>query len=227
MRLILTVDAVGLLVLQLLPTVCGIQASLGLIDPSTQTLFRAIVPNPLDPSFIYNTSSGEIDVSVGEGLADTGLVASDGSRILTKIWGYGTPELGYTWPGRTFVQQSYETLNVTWHNKIKASAGYLLLGKNNSYLGSPTFDFSQTSVVDDSFHWAYSLPGYEGFTIEQHGTPIVPHLHGGHTDAPFDGNPEYFFGPEEVDWPYYQIEGPRYTGNTYMYDNSQPAATLW
>jgi spore coat protein A len=225
MRLILFCQALYLLLLQSAKIALAAEASPGLMDPSTQPVFQVVVPNPLDPSFIYNTSSGEIDVSVGEGVAETGLVASDSSPILTRVWGYGTPELGYTWPGRTFVQESYQTLNVTWHNKIEVSAGYLLSGKNNSHLGSLKFDFSQTSVVDDSFHWAYSLPGYEGFTIEEHGTPIVPHLHGGHTDAPFDGNPEYFFGPEVESGQ--QIQGPRYMGNKYVYENSQPAATLW
>lgn len=221
---ILSFQASCLFLFQARKTAVAVQASLGLIDPVTQPLFQVVVPNPLDPSFIYNTSSGEIDVSVGEGVVETGLVASDGSSIPTKIWGYGSPELGYTWPGRTFVQKSFETLNVKWHNKIEVSAGYLLSGKDNSHLGSPTFDFSKTSAVDDSFHWAYSLPGYEGFTIEQHGTPIVPHLHGGHTDAAFDGNPEYFFGPEVESG---QIQGPRYVSNKYTYDNTQPAATLW
>jgi hypothetical protein len=69
--------------------------------------------------------------------------------------------------------------------------GYLLTGKDNTELGFG--DYTGLSVVDTSIHWAYSLPGYEKYSIEENGTPIVAHLHGGHSDAPFDGNPEYFF----------------------------------
>jgi spore coat protein A, manganese oxidase len=196
----------------------------GLIDPVTQPLFRVVVPNPLDPSFIYDTSSGEIDVSVARGVAETGLVAPDGSPLLTNIVGYGTRKLGFTWPGRTFEAKSWETLIVRWHNEIEVEPGYLLVGKDNSYLGSPDFDFSRTSVVDTTIHWAYSLPGYEQYTIEENGTPIVPHLHGGHNDVPFDGNAEFFFGPKLESG---QVQGPQYVGNKYIYDNSQAAATLW
>ena len=210
----------------------------GLIDPLTQPLFQVLAPNPLDPAFVYEISpsttgdGGEIEVSVGRGTALTGLVdPSDGTTpLVTPIWGYGIQDdsIGYTWPGRTFVWQSYQPLTVHWHNRIDKAAGYLLTGKDNSHLNEVgaiqtfnDFDFSTRPVVDDSFHWAYSLEGYEQFTIEAHGTPIVPHLHGGHSDAQYDGNPEYFFAPE------LGVKGPQFTNNTYVYDNTQPAATLW
>ena len=160
-------------------------ASPGLSDPANQPKFIQEVPNPLDPSFIYDTSSGFFEASVSKGVAETGLLGPDGTPVSTPVWGYGTPELGYTWPGRTFVAQSGETLQVKWYNRIPLEFGYLLTGKDNGDDGN----FLGQSVVDDSFHWAYSLPGYQHYTIEEHGTPIVPHLHGGHSDAPFDGNP--------------------------------------
>jgi hypothetical protein len=207
-------------ILSTVTTVTAGPASAGLIDPLAQTLFLEIVPNPLDPSFIYDTSTGTIEVGVSSGETETGLVASDGSRLVTPIWGYGTQELGYTWPGRTFVQQAYEPLTVKWHNRLNISQGYLLTGKDNSLLGE-FHDFTSSIVVDDSFHWAYSIGGYEDYSIETHGTPIVPHLHGGHTDEPYDGNPEYFFSPD------FGVKGPQFTNNTYYYDNSQSSATLW
>uniref|UniRef100_A0A7S3L011 Plastocyanin-like domain-containing protein n=1 Tax=Amphora coffeiformis TaxID=265554 RepID=A0A7S3L011_9STRA len=219
----------------------AMEAGPGLIDPLTQPLFEVLVPNPLDPSFVYDIATpttgggdgaGEIEVSVGRGTALTGLIdPTDGTTpLVTPIWGYGIEgdTVGYTWPGRTFVWQSYQPLTVRWHNRIDKSAGYLLTGKDNSHLNGvgaiqtlKDFDFSARPAVDDSFHWAYSLEGYEQYTIETHGTPIVPHLHGGHSDAPYDGNPEYFFAPE------FGVRGPHFTNNTYVYDNSQPAATLW
>lgn len=144
----------------LLPSICLVAllqvataevASVGLSDPALQPKFTEIVPNPLDPNFIYDTSNGSIQVSVSEGTADTGLVDGDGNRLTTPIWGYGTPELGYTWPGRTFVVESNEMLKVRWMNDMPIEGGYLLTGKNNGELG----DYSDMSVVDTSFHWAY------------------------------------------------------------------------
>jgi hypothetical protein len=45
-----------------------------------------------------------------------------------------------------------------------------------------------------------------GYTIQKNGIPISPHLHGGHTDYRFDGNPESFFSPNA------KIVGPHLTG---------------
>ena len=50
-------------------------------------------------------------------------------------------------------------------------------------------------ILDTSLHWCYSLPGYEKDTIAKNGVPIITHLHGGHTDYQFDGNPEFFYSP--------------------------------
>ena len=51
--------------------------------------------------------------------------------------------------------------------------------------------------------------------------PIVPHLHGGHTDFQFDGNPEFFFSTD------FAIRGPQWVDKKFIYDNSQVAGTLW
>ncbi|CAB9524162.1 Multicopper oxidase LPR1 homolog [Seminavis robusta] len=193
-------------------------ASTGLADPAHQTLFSVDLPNPLDPSFLFQTSTTTtIEVTVGTGVSDTGLVDANGDKLPTPIWGYGTEATGHTWPGRTFEVTSDEPLRVKWINNIPISGGYILTGKDNGELG----DFTGRSVVDTSYHWAYSIPGYEQYTIENHGTPIVPHLHGSHTDAPYDGNPEYFFTPE------WAIKGPQWVDEEYVYANEQPAAMLW
>jgi spore coat protein A, manganese oxidase len=84
-----------------------------------------------------------------------------------------------------------------------------LTGKDNTELGFG--DYTGRSVVDTSFHWAYSLPGYEKYSIEENGTPIVPHLHGGHNNAPYDGNPEYFFSPG------FEVRGPDWEREVYVY----------
>jgi hypothetical protein len=62
-------------------------ASVGLSDLLARALLQPksteIVPNPLDPNFIYDTSSGSIQVGVSEGTADTtaGLDDGDGNRF--------------------------------------------------------------------------------------------------------------------------------------------------
>jgi FtsP/CotA-like multicopper oxidase with cupredoxin domain len=96
---------------------------------------------------------------------------------------------------------------------------YLITGKDNTSLGFG--DYTGRSVVDTSLHWAYSLPGYTGYNIATDGVPIVSHVHGGHSDFQFDGNPEFFFSPG------WGVRGPQWVEKTYVYDNSQPAGTLW
>ena len=122
----------------------------------------------------------------------TGLVNTAGgvagAPVPTPVWGYGSPSLGYTWPGRTFEVQSGVPIEVMWENRLKGKGGNL----------------PHLLPVDTSLHWAYSLPGYEKYTIANAGVPIVGHLHGGHTDYQFDGNPEFFFSPG------WKVRGPQW-----------------
>lgn len=186
----------------------------GLSDPDFQTKFTETIPNPLDPSFLFVNKGQTIEVSAGAGIARTGLVGGpDGKTPLaTPIYGFGTDKLGYTWPGRTFVTRSNQQFNVRWTNKIPIQDGYLLTG-----IG----EFAGRSALDTSLHWAYSLKGYEIFSIEDDGTPIVPHLHGGNTESPSDGNPEFFFSPG------FAIKGPQWMKEVYNYENNQAATALW
>jgi len=193
------------------------RASIGLSDPVLQPKFVTPVVNPLDPSFLYNISTGYIEVSVSTGSAETGLVSPDGRPLSTAILGYGTPELGYTWPGRTFEVQKDEMLQVKWLNKIPIDPGYLLKGKDNGLHGN----FEGKSVIDFTIRWSYGLPRYELYSVEEHGTPIVTHLHGGHVISSSDGNPGHFFSPD------FAIKGPFWENEVYSYDNSQPAAPLF
>ena len=190
----------------------------GLSDPTLQPKFAALVPNALDPSFIYDTSKGSIKVGVGQTVQQTGLVGSDGvSPVPTTVWGYGDNDF-YSWPGRTFQVRSYEPLEVKWANNLK-NVPYLLRGKDNTSLGYE--DYTGRQVLDTSLHWAYSLHGYEAYSIERDGVPIGAHVHGGHSDFQFDGNPEFFFSPG------YSIRGPQWVDKKYVYQNDQPAGTVW
>ena len=190
----------------------------GLSDPAMQPKFANYVPNALDPGFIYDTSKGQIKVQVSQSVQNTGLVGTDGvTPVPTTIWGYGDNKW-VSWPGRTFETFTHVPLEVKWENKL-GGLPYLITGKDNTSIGEG--DYTGRSVVDTSLHWAYSLHGYEKYSIAKDGVPIVPHVHGGHTDFQFDGNPEFFFSPG------YTIRGPQWVEKKYLYDNGQPAGTLW
>jgi len=199
----------------------------GLSDPFIQPKFINPVPNALDPGFIYQTQRtgkiNKIKVAVGQSVQMTGLVGPDGvTPVPTTVWGYGDKQF-YTWPGRTFQVRSDEPLEVKWENRLLDAAGfplpYLITGKDNSSIGFG--DYTGRSVVDTSLHWAYSLHGYEQYSIATNGVPIVAHVHGGHSDFQFDGNPEFFFNPG------WTVRGPQWVEKKYLYDNSQPAGTVW
>jgi FtsP/CotA-like multicopper oxidase with cupredoxin domain len=56
------------------------------------------------------------------------------------------------------------------------------------------------------------------------GNPIVVHLHGGHSNASYDGFTEAFYSPKNETG--FQVQGPFFTGQDYFYE-SQPAAAIW
>ena len=162
----------------------------GLSDPGTQPLFANPVPDAMSPGFMFSPrgKKNKIKVSAGPSVQMTGLLGPNidpatGKRpqLSTPVWGYGTQSRGYTWPGMTFEVQKDMPLEVTWENRlVDPVTGDVL---------------PHLLPVDTSLHWCYSLPGYEGNTIAMHGVPVVAHLHGGHTDFQYDGNPEFFFSP--------------------------------
>ena len=183
-------------------------AAAGLSDPAMQPKFANPVPNALHPSFKFRgRKRNRVHVvDVLPGAAMTGLVGPDGAPVSTPIFGYGQRGTA-TWPGMTFeVEADTGPIEVTWRNELVDASGAPL---------------DHLLPVDTSLHWAYSLHGYEQYDIPSDGVPIVVHLHGGHTDAVYDGNPEYFFSPR------WQVRGPRWVDRTYTYRNDQPAGTLW
>ena len=180
-----------------------------LSDPARQPKFVSLAPNALDPGFKYTVAAnGEFTVGVGPTLHDAGLLNHGGRPVLTPVWGYGQ-DGAYTWPGKTFeVQSGPDTTVVNWENNLFGVTQHLL-------------------PLDESLHWAYSLPGYEEYTIAETGVPIVVHLHGGRSDFQFDGNPEFFFNPGA------SVVGPQWNNvpggftNRFVYDNDVPAGNLW
>ena len=188
-----------------------------LSDPALQPKFVELAPNALDPGFkfIPDPATGQYSVAIREtSNHSTGLIdPTNGRRLKTRVWGYGD-ERGPTWPGRTFEVRSLsaggdsETL-VRWLNELQGKKHLL--------------------PVDTNLHWCYSLPGYQQYSIEKDGVPIITHLHGGSTDFQFDGNPEFFYSPlNKVIGPqWYSDAVPDGFTNLFIYDNDVPAGNLW
>ena len=180
-----------------------------LSDPAMQPKFVNAVPNALDPGFMFQKNKfGVYRVGVGSTWQQTGLKKPNGQLAWTKLYGYGQNDQ-YTWPGKTFeVKRSNNPVIVNWRNQLWGQKNHIL-------------------PVDTSLHWAYSLHGYEKFSIEKNGIPIITHLHGGHTDFEFDGNPEWFYNPgTSVRGPSWKDEGIPFT-TRFKYDVDVPAGNLW
>ena len=180
-----------------------------LSDPAFQPKFVTSAPNALDPGFRYTpAANGEFTVGAGPTSQMTGLLDPSGTPVPTRLFGYGQNGQ-YTWPGKTFEVLRGETTTVVhWENNLSGITEHLL-------------------PLDTSFHWAYSLDGYGRYTIANTGIPLITHLHGGHTDFQFDGNPEFFFNPGA------SVVGPQWANvpggftNRFVYDNNVRAGTLW
>jgi len=179
-----------------------------LSDPSLQPKFVNLAPNALDPGYKFTPGpGGEYTVGIGPMSQMTGLL-NKGTPVPTPLWGYGQGG-GYFWPGKTFEVASGPTNTVVnWLNELQGVTSHLV-------------------PVDTSIHWCFSLPGYDKYTIGADGVPIITHLHGGHSDFQYDGNPEFFYTPGGV------ISGPQWANvpggftSRFVYDNNVRAGNLW
>jgi spore coat protein A, manganese oxidase len=193
-------------------------ARYGLSDPAFQPKFAYLAPNALDPSFMFLPDQlGQFNVAVRPGVQQTGLVHPPSGKLLeTPIWGY-SDERGPTWPGRTFqVKRANLTgtpwTEVRWANELLVRSHLL--------------------PVDTNLHWCYSLHGangedYSQYSIRKDGVPIITHLHGGHSEFQFDGNPEFFYSPGgRITGPQWDFVPGGFT-NLFRYDNDVPAGSLW
>jgi FtsP/CotA-like multicopper oxidase with cupredoxin domain len=200
-----------------------------LSDPAIQPLFTEPVINALSNQFKYRkkqrglfsnyktgAKQGEIHsrykIAASQITQETGLVDSQGNRLVTTVWGYGNRRKA-TWPGRTIEVKSNEKTTIKWQNKLAK--------REHLFLDPRPVALPHLLPVDESLHWCYNISGYESLNVAKDGVPLVTHVHGAHVDSASDGNPEYFFGLTQ------QSRGPRWTSEDYHYDNSQPAGTLW
>lgn len=180
--------------------------SAGLSDPAAQPLFQHLAPNAMASAFKYIPKNNKLSIVMAQTTQFTGLVGADGvTPIPTTVWGYGENGNGVSWPGKTLERHtSDDPIEVTWENKLNGLPHLL--------------------PVDTNLHWAYSLTDYDDYSIAQNGVPVVPHVHGGRNDSPFDGNPEYFFSPG------WAVRGPRWEAKKYIYggpDWNDTAGMLW
>ncbi|MDH3639914.1 MAG: hypothetical protein OES09_15845, partial [Gammaproteobacteria bacterium] len=192
----------------------------GLSDPAAQPLFTNPAPNALSAGFKYAPKNNKLRIIMRQTVQMTGLVGADGvTPVPTTVWGYGeNGRNGVSWPGRTIERNiADDPLEVMWQNKLLDAAGNPL---------------PHLLPVDTSLHWAYSLHGassangidYRQFSIATNGVPLVPHVHGGKNDSPFDGNPEFFFSPG------WSVRGPRWAAKKYVYggpDWNDTAGMMW
>ena len=206
----------------------ALNSSVGyLSDPASQPKFVELAPNALDPAFLFKdlnvdgkpAQKPNFSIRAGETTQETGLInPRNGRRLKTTVWGYGNDTL--SWPGQTIqvVNKSAggpsETV-VRWANELRGKKHLL--------------------PVDTNLHWCYSLHGdssangvdYRQFSIKRDGVPLITHLHGGHSDFQFDGNPEFFYSPDG------EVKGPQWDfvdggfANTFRYDNDVMAGNLW
>ena len=184
-----------------------------LSDPAIQPKFTTLAPNALSNNhritkkWQYKWWWQFHRVIAAQYNHTTGLVDANNNPLLTPVWGYGANEKHkVSWPGGTIETFKKRRMYIWWGNYLTNRSGKVL---------------PHLLPVDDSFHWAFGIPGYKNYTIAKDGVPLVPHVHGAHVDTSSDGNPEYFFTP------YWKVKGPRWKRYVYKYDNTQDAGALW
>ena len=150
--------------------------------------------NPLPiPSVLQPTSPGSKDyeVSITQFEQSLGLKGSSGNPLMTTVWGYNG-----SYPGPTLEALKNHPVTVTWNNELVASDGSKL----------PHLLTVDESLID------YELSD---------GIPTVTHLHGGHTEAESDGNPQAWYTPG------FDQTGETFVKQKHYYENDQEATTLW
>jgi spore coat protein A len=171
----------------------GAQERVLLLDMRRQPKFVNRLPRPARAT--PAPGSRHYEMAVRQFRGAVGLVdPRTGGPLGTTLWGYDG-----RYPGPTFDVRRGEAVTVRWTNALAAD-------------GRP---LPHLLPVDRSIHVAHTKAGPPS------GMPIVTHLHGGHTEAASDGDPEAWFTPGFAE------RGPAFVEEVYRYDNDQEAGTLW
>jgi spore coat protein A len=115
------------------------------------------------------------------------------------VWTYGQPGMSPVLLGPTIVATTGRPVVIKWINNLPTGFD----------------DFPLVSSIDPTIAGA---PGF-GFGEVPPGAAI-PHLHGGHTAARFDGTPHQW-------WTADGVKGPDYVTDTFTFVNDQPASLIW
>jgi spore coat protein A, manganese oxidase len=109
------------------------------------------------------------------------------------VWTYGQPGKAPVLLGPTIVAKKGRPVVVKWINSLPTALA----------------DFPLKDAIDPTIGGAEVPTG-----------AAIPHLHGGHTAARFDGTPEQW-------WTADGKKGPDYVSDTFTYLNDQPASLVW
>jgi spore coat protein A len=209
------------------------------LDPLLVPKFVNPVPQALDPSFVYqptgttqatlqngttatvplySVGAYQIQENLGLGLTDP----ATGQPVKTTVYGYGTSAATATYPGRSFVVQSGSPIAVQWTNGITSNTHILpvdptlLDPADNTANGGQLYTVTPQSVANT----AVTGTTQARFVTFPNGVPIATHVHGGHTDAIYDGTPQQWFTNTG-------LQGADFVNNPFVYDNSQQGGTIW
>jgi spore coat protein A len=200
-----------------------LQPPVPLLDPRTVPQFvNNITPEDLGlangffDDFKYTLVNNHVTVGAYPIAQDLGLglVNPDGSPVETPLFGYGTSAADASYPGRSFEVQQGTPIAVTWVNGLPARH---------------VVDVDPTLLDETPGTGLAYDPATQSFSPT---VPIVTHLHGGHSDAIYDGTPlQWYTGgaspAKGSDYTNTQTYNPTQPANTYTYRNDQQAATLW
>ncbi|NVO24322.1 multicopper oxidase family protein [Donghicola mangrovi] len=126
---------------------------------------------PINPK-IDTRYTRTLTLQIQEGEQFLGMYDEAGHKLKTTVWGYSVPGMTPGFHGPTIVAYENRPLKITWENKLDVDAHLL--------------------PVDETIHMAHPTEG----SIANGVIPIVSHLHGGHTDADYDGGPEAWYTPD-------------------------------
>lgn len=182
-----------------------------LLSGAEQPKFVNKLVNILDRDYIFKPDYNDhccndhYKISREPFIADLGVVDGAHHPLFTPMFGYASKNQSPTYPGRTFIVNSFKKTKVLWENKLIDRITRLPLPQ---LLYVP---------VDQTVHIAMPMdPPYP-----ESGIPTVTHLHGGFTQFPSDGHPEAWITP------YFAQVGPTFTKQEYTFSNNQDAMMLW